>query len=224
MTAPVLKMPDPEKPFILETDASKWAIGAALMQADENEQLHPCGYLSHALTPTEQNWQIYDREFYAIIYALEEWRYLLLRAPHTITIHCDHKNLTYYRTPQRLTARQARWWNNLSRYNYKLIHTPGSKLTQADALSRRPDHVTDQNDEENVIVFPDDVMIRSIAEDLRDKIILATTKDSFVATLKTCFADKTPPPLRTAISDWEFQDGLVLFKGKCYIPQDTNLR
>ena len=59
-TAPVLRMPDISKPFTLETDASKWAVGACLMQKDENGQLHPCGYLSHALTPTERNWQIYN--------------------------------------------------------------------------------------------------------------------------------------------------------------------
>ena len=52
-TAPVLMMPDVNKPFILETDASKWAVGAALTQKDKNDQIHPCGYLSHALTPTE---------------------------------------------------------------------------------------------------------------------------------------------------------------------------
>ena len=128
-------MPDTTKPFILETDASKWAIGATLLQKQEDGQIHPCGYLSHALTQTERNWQIYDRELYAIIYALDEWKYLLLGGEHTLTIHCDHKNLTYYRTPQRLTARQARWWTNLSRYNYQLIHIPGAKLIQADALS-----------------------------------------------------------------------------------------
>ena len=52
-TAPVLTMADVDKPFILETDASKWAIGATLMQKDSNGDLHPCGFLSHALTPTE---------------------------------------------------------------------------------------------------------------------------------------------------------------------------
>ena len=74
-------MPDVTKPFILKTDTSKWAVRATLMQKDENDQLHPCGYLSHALMPTKQNWQIYDRE---------------LGAEHPITVHCDHKNLTYY--------------------------------------------------------------------------------------------------------------------------------
>ena len=59
-TAPILKMPNVSTPFTLETDTSKWAVGACLMQKDENRQLHPCRYLSHALTTTERNWQIYD--------------------------------------------------------------------------------------------------------------------------------------------------------------------
>jgi hypothetical protein len=59
-TSPVLTMPDTTKPFILEMDASKWAIGATLLQKDNDGQLHPCRYLSHALTQTECNWQIYD--------------------------------------------------------------------------------------------------------------------------------------------------------------------
>src|SRR6266576_5590084 len=85
--APVLRMPDVNLPFILQTDASDCAIGAVLMQADENGDLHPCGYLSHALTPTETRWQIYDRELYAIYYALfKEWRYLLEGADHPVTI------------------------------------------------------------------------------------------------------------------------------------------
>src|SRR6266550_1569687 len=96
-SAPVLRMPDVNLPFILQTDASDHAIGAVLMQADENGDLHPCGYLSHTLTPTETRWQIYDRELYAIYYALfKEWRYLLEGADHPVTIQCDHKNLLYY--------------------------------------------------------------------------------------------------------------------------------
>ena len=69
--------------LILKTDASKWAVGATLLQKQNDGQIHPCGYLSHALTQTEQNRQIYDRELYTIIYALDEWKYLLLGAEHT---------------------------------------------------------------------------------------------------------------------------------------------
>src|SRR5260370_36491394 len=127
------------------------------MQKDNTGQLHPCGYLSHALTPTEHNWQIYNRKLYAIIYALEEWRYLLLSADQTITVHCDHKNLTYYRSPQHLMAQQAQWWNNLSQYNIKLIHIPRSKLIQADALSCRPDHISGEMDNEAIVILPIDL-------------------------------------------------------------------
>jgi hypothetical protein len=56
--------------------------------------------------------------------------------------------------PQCLTARQARWWTNLSRYNYQLIHIPGAKLIQADALSRRPDHTKGEEDDELVTMLP----------------------------------------------------------------------
>ena len=97
-TAPVLSMPDMTKPFILEMDASKWAIGAMLLQKQEDGQIHPCGYLSHALTQTERNWQIYDHELYAIIYALDEWKYthytLRSQEPNLLL----HSTMTYSKT------------------------------------------------------------------------------------------------------------------------------
>jgi hypothetical protein len=223
-TAPVLTMPDTTKPFILETDASKWAIGATLLQKQEDGQLHPCGYLSHALTQTEQNWQIYDRELYAIIYALDKWKYLLLGGEHTLTIHCDHKNLTYYRTPQRLTARQARWWTNLSRYNYQLIHIPGAKLIQADTLSRRPDHTKGEEDDELVTMLPKEQFISLIATDLRDQIQTLSSNDDFIKGIIKCLKERSTPPLRTALSDWTLDDGIILFKNKVFVPNNRDIR
>src|SRR5258705_13353026 len=176
-------MPNTSKPFILETDASKWAIGATLMQADENSQLHACGYLSHALTPTEQNWQIYGQEIFAIIYSLKEWRHLLLGAPHAIMVKCDHKNLTYYRDPQCLTPQQARWWNELSCYNLNFIHTPGVKLIQANALSRCPDHVNNEEDNELITMLPNDIFIKVLALDLKQHIKSALETDELVQSM-----------------------------------------
>ena len=105
-----------------------------------------------------------------------KWTYLLLGAEHTITVNCNHKNLTYYRNPQHLTARQARWWNNLSRYNLQLIHTPGAKLIQADALSRRADHITGEEDNKNVTMLPDNLFINLVAEDLREQVKIEETR------------------------------------------------
>ena len=137
LTKPILQIPDRNKPFVLETDASKYASGAVLMQEDNNGDLKPCGYISKGFNPAEQRYQIYDQELYAIIRALKMWRHYL-EGPELL-IRCDHKNLTYFKNPQFLTDRQARWHLYLFRFNYKLAHIPGSKLVQADTLSRRSD-------------------------------------------------------------------------------------
>ena len=64
---PVLMMPDHTKPFQIEADASKVATGAVLTQLDFNGDRHPCAFLSKTLSPTERNYEIYDRELLGII-------------------------------------------------------------------------------------------------------------------------------------------------------------
>lgn len=66
-------MPDPMKLFVLETNASKFALGAVLHQRDVNGDWHPCGFLSKSLSPAERNYKIYDREMLGIIKGLEHW-------------------------------------------------------------------------------------------------------------------------------------------------------
>ena len=83
---PVLMIPDKNKPFILETDASEVASGAVLRQYDNNGDLKPCGYISRAFSPTEQRYQIYDRELLAIIRALIVWRPYLQGSPHPVRV------------------------------------------------------------------------------------------------------------------------------------------
>ena len=43
--SPVLLMPDMTKPFVVKSDASKYALGAVLRQQDNNGDWHPCAYL-----------------------------------------------------------------------------------------------------------------------------------------------------------------------------------
>jgi len=66
-------MPNTTLPFTIETDASKYACRAVLLQLDTNGDIHPCGYLSKSFDETERNYKIYDRELLAIIRALTEW-------------------------------------------------------------------------------------------------------------------------------------------------------
>ena len=100
--SPVLLMPDPTKPFTVESDASKYATGAVFRQKDANGDWHPCGYISHSFTATERNYEIYNRELLSIIHTLETWRHYLLGSEHPTIILSDHKNLTYFQTAHKL--------------------------------------------------------------------------------------------------------------------------
>jgi len=70
LSRPVLLIPNYSKPFIIEANASLFATGAVLLQEDSNGDEHPTGYLSHSLDPAERNYQVDDRELFAIIRAL----------------------------------------------------------------------------------------------------------------------------------------------------------
>ena len=99
---PVLAMPDQTRPFQIETDASKYATRAVLTQTDINGDRHPVSFLSKTFSPTERNYEIYDRELLAIIRALEEWCHYIQGSPHMTVILSDHKNLTYYHEARKL--------------------------------------------------------------------------------------------------------------------------
>ena len=100
--SPVLLMPNKNKPFSIESDASKFATGVILRQADSNGDMHPCAYLSKSFNSAERNYEIYDRELLGIVRALTEWRHYLEGSPYPVEVLSDHKNLTYFRTTQKL--------------------------------------------------------------------------------------------------------------------------
>ena len=107
LSQPVLQLPNPNAPFALATDASRFASGAVLLQTNPNGEWHPCSYLSQSFSPAERNYNIYDRELLAILHALKAWRQYLSGSPFPIQVFTDHKNLMYFRQAQHLNRRQA---------------------------------------------------------------------------------------------------------------------
>ena len=115
---PVLYHPDPQKQFILEVDTSTFATGAILYQEHEGtRQRRPVGYHSQTFNPAERNYNIYDREFLAIIQGLENWRHLLVGSPHPVLVLMDHNNLQYWRHPQQINRCIARYLLRLADYD-----------------------------------------------------------------------------------------------------------
>jgi transposase InsO family protein len=222
-------MPDHNKPFQIECDASKYASGAVLTQLDSNGDRHPCAFISKTFSPTERNYEIYDRELLAIIRALEEWRHYIQGSPHTTTILSDHKNLTYYRDARKLNRRQARWSLYLSEFDVKLTHVSGTKMIQSDALSRRPDFIpAEDNDNNDITMLPDGLFVNLIDLDLQERITTCNDLDTDATTALASLLEQNPTMLRNDLNDWTLEkvnDNNVLFyKGKNYIPRDTELR
>jgi len=97
-----LKCPDIKRPFELEVDASAFAIGAILRQKNDDGKSYDVGYYLKALNETERNYDIWDREFMAVVFRLRNWQHLLAGSPHEVMVWMDHANLQYYRHPQKI--------------------------------------------------------------------------------------------------------------------------
>ena len=148
----VLSLPDLNKPFAIATDTSKDASGGIFLQADSNGEWHPCSYLSQSFSPTKRNYDIYDRELLTVIQGLKTWKHYLQGSPFPVKVFT---NLLYFKEPHKLNRRQARWMLDISNYDLKLIHVPGKELAGPDALSRRPDLIPkENNDNKQITLLP----------------------------------------------------------------------
>jgi len=141
VSKPVLQQPDFDKTFYLQTNASKYGVGAVLSQDGGTKGVtlckrHPVAYYSATFTPTEQNYDAHDLEFLGVFKLIEHWRPYLIWTKEPFVIETDHKNLTYWKSPRKLTGRTARWHEKLQDYNFKILHVAGKNNTPADALSR----------------------------------------------------------------------------------------
>jgi RNase H-like domain found in reverse transcriptase len=175
--------------------------------------------------PTERNYEIYDRELLAIIRLLETWQYYLLGSEHPTTILSDHKNLTYFRTTQKLNRRQARWSLFLSKFNLQLVHIPGSQMIQSDALSRREDHIPENDtDNEDTTLLPDQLFVKFIDTSMHDLFAKQIMKEDLVKDVIKALKEKGTPPIKLLLDNWKVENGLLFFNDRCYVPDNANLR
>ncbi|ESK82304.1 pol-like protein [Moniliophthora roreri MCA 2997] len=102
---------------------------------------------------------------------------------------------------------------------------PGTSMTQADALSQwnHEGHEEDNNND-NTILLPNRLFIKGINLDLGTKIAERLGLDNFHKLALEQLLQQGVPPIKSALSDWEIRDGLLLFKDQIYIPDDLELR
>jgi len=68
----VIALPRPDGKFRMEVDASGYALGGVLSQY-QDKKWKTVAFISRVMSPAELNYDIYDKELLAIIFALEEW-------------------------------------------------------------------------------------------------------------------------------------------------------
>jgi len=129
-SAPLLSLPNFDKTFEIECDASGVGIGAVLMQ-----EKRPIAYFSEKLHGAALNYSTYDKEMYALVRALETWQHYLW--PKEFVIHSDHESLKHIKSQSKLSRRHAKWIEFLESFPYVIKYKQGKENVVADALSRR---------------------------------------------------------------------------------------
>ena len=134
-SAPILAYPLPEGRFILDTDASHTAIGAELSQ-EQDGGIKVIAYGSYALTAAQRNYCTTRKELLAVVRFTRQFRHYLLGRP--FLVRTDHNSLTWLMRFRQTSGQLARWLEELSQYDFSILHRAGAQHCNADALSRIP--------------------------------------------------------------------------------------
>jgi len=228
-TAPVLRILNDEDPFKLSTNVSDFAIGAVLSQKDMQTNLwHLVAFFYKSLDVHERNYKIYDKELLAVIQGLEEYRYYLEGHPYKVEIWSDYQNLIFFRTVQKLTRRQARWALFMTCFDFVLYHKLGKTMQAEDLLSRQADYEmgTDLDNMNQMLLKPEFFAINALEAThetpINDEIILKEIKAALLSDKVTkdykTLLKSSPREFGKSLQDWNYENGLLLYRGKVYIP------
>ena len=124
---------DENIPFILETDASDFAIAAILNQGGR-----PVAFFSRSLKNSEKSHPAIEKEACSIIEAIRKWKHFL--AGKHFTLNTDQEAISFIFNQKKLTKikndKLIRWRCELSCYSFDIVHKPGVENIAADAMSR----------------------------------------------------------------------------------------
>ena len=132
-SAPLLRRPDFDHPFLLQTDWQPTGMGAILSQKIDNVE-HVIAYASKSLKIQEQHYAPTEGELLACMWAIRHFHCHL--HGHPFVLETDHKALTYLLTSKNLSTKLTRYAMELQEYDFEMRHRPGHLHTNVDALSR----------------------------------------------------------------------------------------
>lgn len=133
VAAPVMSCPDFSRPFIIQTDASDYGLGAVLTQSyPEGERV--VSFISRSLSASERKFSTTEKECLGVLWAIEKFR-PYVEATH-FTVVTDHFALLWLHNLKDPSGRLARWSVRLQQYDFEVVHRRGKDNIVPDALSR----------------------------------------------------------------------------------------
>ena len=133
-TAPVLLLPDPEKPYIIEVDSSDYSVGGVLMQEGGDGIMHPVAFESKKLSMAEHTYPVQEQELLAILHTLHIWRCFV--EGRQFVIHTDHRPFVYFHSNQKPPPlRLIHWMAELELYDPIIQYKKGMENIIPDLLS-----------------------------------------------------------------------------------------
>ena len=159
----------------------------------------------------------------AIKLALEEWRHYLEGARHQFIVYTDHKNLTFPRKPEMLSQRQIRWYEFLSRFDFKLIYRAGKKSGKPDLLSRRSDHLFANLRTVSKCCL---TISKKSSDSLINSILSSLNSDELFCKIKTYLSNNSSssPPINNINKVKIDEEGFLLFDNLIYVPESLRTR
>ena len=130
----VMGHPDFSRPFVLDVDASDFALGAELSQEDDKGDLRPIYYASRHLEKSERNYSATARETLAAVFGCEYFRQYL--QGRRFLLRTDHNPLVWLRGMREPKRPYSGWIVRLEQFDYQMQYRPGKDHVNADYNSR----------------------------------------------------------------------------------------
>ena len=130
---PILRLPEIDRTFVLQTDASDKGLGAVLYQDFDDGKL-PIAYASRKLLDRERNYSVIEKECLGIVWGVEKFHRYLFGTK--FVLETDHAPLSYLQSAKTLNPRIMRWALRLQPYHFRIVAIRGRDNIGADYLSR----------------------------------------------------------------------------------------
>ncbi len=144
----ILKHYDWNADLRMKIDASNREVEDVLSQKSKTDQWHLIVYYSYKFKEAEVRWDMHDKELYAIVLDFKNWRHYLQSSKRFICVITNHNNLCYFMMMKKLNARQMRWAEKLTAFDFRIEYRR-DKLNFANASSRRLDIMKSNDSKKN---------------------------------------------------------------------------